>query len=158
MYKATGYGIAALVMLFVFAASNNCYAGGHQYRQDYENKKVADQSSKSFKKIHFKKEVKLDPGDPVKLQSVSKGKWETAPKPIGPITDVWIKPKNKDRHEKRFKGNPGNPAEFKTAPKELGGAIGPANPNPGPSEPYTGPSCPPGQLKTAPKELVRVTN
>jgi hypothetical protein len=31
MSKATGYGIAVLVMVFVFAAANNCFAGESQY-------------------------------------------------------------------------------------------------------------------------------
>ena len=49
MRKATGYGIAILVMLFVFAASQNCYALGDSYRI-HDNNKVANQGGKSFHK------------------------------------------------------------------------------------------------------------
>jgi hypothetical protein len=49
MTKATGYGIAALVVLFVFAASSNCYARGDRYR-GHDNNRIAGKSANSFQK------------------------------------------------------------------------------------------------------------
>jgi hypothetical protein len=51
MNKATGYGIAALVMLFVFAAANHCFAGPTSYNDFEQSNTVMQQQLTEFTSV-----------------------------------------------------------------------------------------------------------